>query len=65
MAEVTVKEKVESLRILLKAIQEGVKDLHKDGVTLSFNVASEQKTVDVKSASFFEIQVKATINQEL
>lgn len=65
MADITVKEKVEGLRIMLLAIQEGVKEIQKDGVVLNFNIASEQKTVDIKSSSFFEIQVKATINQEL
>lgn len=65
MADITVKEKVEGLRIMLLAIQEGVKDIQKDGAVLSFNIASDQKTVDVKTTSFFEIQVKATINQEL
>jgi hypothetical protein len=65
MADITVKEKVEGLRIMLLAIQEGVKDIQKHGVVLNFNIASEQKTVDVKSSSLFEISVKATINQEL
>ena len=65
MADVTVKEKVEGLRILLLALQVGVKELHQDGVELEFHIASEHKTVDVKSKSIFEITLKATINQEL
>lgn len=65
MADVTIKEKVEGLRIMLLAIQESVKDIQKDGVELDFLVASEHKTVNIKSKSVFEIIVKATINQEL
>lgn len=63
--EITVKEKIEGFRLLLKVIEEGVKDLHKDGIQLVFNIASEHKTVDVNSNSIFEISVKATINQEI
>jgi hypothetical protein len=65
MTDITVKEKVEGLRIMLLAIQEGVKDIQKHGVELEFKIASEYKTVDVKSKGIFEISVKATINQEL
>jgi len=63
--EITAKEKIEGFRLLLKVIEEGVKDLHKDGIQLVFTIASEHKTVEVKSNNIFEIQVKATINQEI
>lgn len=63
--QISIKEKVQGLRIMLLAIQEGVKELHQDGVELEFHIASEHKTVNVKSNSIFEISVKATINQEL
>lgn len=60
-----LKIKVDILKEKLKGIEESVKELQAEGVILNFNIASEQKTVDVKTASFFEISCKATINQEL
>lgn len=63
--EITIKEKVTGIKFMLAALKEGVKELHQEGVVLNFTISSEQKTVEVKSASIFEISCKATINQEL
>ena len=60
-----MKEKVEELKDSLLVMQLLVKELQKEGVVLTFNIASEKKTVEVQSASVFEISCKATINQEL
>lgn len=65
MAEPTTKEKVAGIKILLAALEEGMKELHQEGVTVTFTLSSEKKTVEVVSASTFEISCKATINQEL
>lgn len=65
MADITIKEKVAGIKIILVALEEGVKELQQEGVILTFTIASEKKTVEVSSASIFEISCKATINQEL
>lgn len=64
MAE--LKEKIAELKHELYKITELVKEIQKEeGITLTFAVSSEKKTVEVVSASTFEISCKATINQEL
>jgi hypothetical protein len=61
----TIQEEVAEFRNDLEHIQERAKDLRERGVILTLTISSEQKTVEVKSASQLEISCKATINQEL
>ena len=65
MTEEEIKKKVEDLRMYLKEVEVTTKALQEENVNISFNVSSEQKTVDFKASTFFEIKVKVTINQEL
>lgn len=60
-----INEKLDVLRTTLKQVEKFTKELHEEGVVLNFTISSEKKTVEVSSASIFEISCKATINQEL
>lgn len=65
MAQEEINKKMEELRASLKTVEALTKELQKEGVTLYYNIASEQKTVEVKSKTVLEITVKGNINQDL
>ena len=57
--------KMQELRDTLGDVTKLISWLTTDGVTLNFNIATDQKTVDVKTKKAFEITVKGEVNQEL
>ncbi len=65
MSDITIKEKVQGIKILLCALEEGLKELHAEGVVCNFNIATDKKTVSISSEKEFSMELKATINQEL
>ena len=65
MSDITIKGKVECIKILLVALGKGLKELHAEGVVCNFNIATDKKTVSISSEKEFSMELKATINQEL
>ena len=62
---ITTKEKVQGIRIMLCALEEGLKELHSEGVICNFTISTDKKTVSISSEKEFNIELKAIINQEL
>jgi hypothetical protein len=65
MSDLTTKEKVQGIKIILGALEEGLKELHAEGVVCNFTIATDKKTVSISSEKEFSIELKATVNQEL
>lgn len=61
----TREENLAQLRQKLVEIETLTTALTQDGVILVYEVASEHKTVSLKTQSAFSIIVRATVNQEL
>lgn len=65
----TLKEKVEIVRNLATSLENAIKTLNKEGVTILVNISTQQKTVDFilkdSDIPILDITIKATANQEL